>query len=71
VLIIHGDDDYNVPIDQSTLLVRRLQTETRVHVETLLLPDQQHDPRQWRAWLATLRATAEFLERMLRTGRPG
>jgi dipeptidyl aminopeptidase/acylaminoacyl peptidase len=65
VLMIHGDDDRIVEFRQSIDLKRRLE-EKGVHVEELVLPDDVHDSLLWRNWVATIKATGDFFERMLR-----
>ncbi|MGL1489050.1 alpha/beta hydrolase family protein, partial [Vibrio parahaemolyticus] len=41
VLIIHGDDDRNVRINQSTDLIQRLN-KLKIENETILIPDDTH-----------------------------
>src|SRR5262249_34946937 len=50
VLLIHGDDDRNVPFDQTTDLVQRLRRQN-VRVEELVYPDEIHDLLLWRSWV--------------------
>jgi dipeptidyl aminopeptidase/acylaminoacyl peptidase len=68
VLLIQGDDDRSVAFDQTVQLAEDLRARG-VHVETLVFPDEDHDFLQHRHWLEAYRATAEFLDRMLR--KPG
>jgi dipeptidyl aminopeptidase/acylaminoacyl peptidase len=56
VLFIHGDDDHNVPFQQTTDLVEKLRTQN-VAFEELIIPDEIHD--DW------ARACAEFFDRKL------
>jgi dipeptidyl aminopeptidase/acylaminoacyl peptidase len=65
VLLIHGDDDRNVPFGQTTDLVQRLRRQN-VELEQLIFPDEIHDFLLWRDWVRGYRATAEFFNRRLR-----
>jgi dipeptidyl aminopeptidase/acylaminoacyl peptidase len=62
VLLIHGDDDRNVPFSQTTDLVQRLRRQN-VEFEELVLPDEIHDFLLWRNWVRGYRATAEYFDR--------
>jgi dipeptidyl aminopeptidase/acylaminoacyl peptidase len=62
VLLIHGDDDRNVPFGQTTDLVQRLRQQN-VEFEQLIFPDEIHDFLLWRSWVRGYRATAEFFDR--------
>jgi len=65
VLVIHADDDRNVPFSQSTDLVERLHSH-RVPYETLVIVDDTH---HWLVHAHQLKvdiATAEFLIKMLK-----
>ena len=68
VLLIHGDDDRNVGVDQTVDLVQRLQAHG-VRYEELLIPDEIHDFLRFATWQKVGRATTAFLEREL--GSPG
>src|SRR6266705_1724414 len=65
VLLIHGDDDRNVPFDQTTDLLQRLRRQG-VRAEELVFPDEVHDFLLWRHWIEAYRATADFFDRELR-----
>lgn len=65
VLLIHGDDDRNVPFAQTTDLVQRLKKQG-VHFEEIILPDEIHDLLLWRDWVRTYNATADFFDRELK-----
>jgi dipeptidyl aminopeptidase/acylaminoacyl peptidase len=62
VLLIHGDDDRNVPFSQTTDLAQRLRRQN-VKFEELVFPDEIHDFLLWRNWVRGYRATAEFFNR--------
>jgi dipeptidyl aminopeptidase/acylaminoacyl peptidase len=64
VLLIHGDDDRNVFFSQTSRLARELR-ERQVPVEQLVFPDEVHGFLLYRNWVASYRATAEFLVRHL------
>jgi dipeptidyl aminopeptidase/acylaminoacyl peptidase len=65
VLFIHGDDDRNVPFQQTVDLVQRLRQQN-VELEQLIFPDEIHDLLLWRSWVGGYKATAEFLGRKLK-----
>jgi dipeptidyl aminopeptidase/acylaminoacyl peptidase len=50
VLLIHGDDDRNVPFNQTVDLVQRLR-KNQVPFEELIFPDEIHDFLLWRSWV--------------------
>lgn len=64
VLLIHGDDDRNVPFQQSTDLAQRLKAQ-RVEFEELIFPDEIHDFLLWKSWVRGYQATADFFNRKL------
>jgi dipeptidyl aminopeptidase/acylaminoacyl peptidase len=65
VLLIHGDDDRNVPFAQTRDLAERLRSR-RVPVEELIFPDEIHDLLLWKDWVRSYEAAAEFFDRRLR-----
>ena len=65
VLLIHGDDDRNVPFSQTVDLVQRLR-ENHVPMEEIILPDEIHGFLMWKSWIKAYGATAEFFDRVLR-----
>ena len=67
VLLIHGDDDRNVPFQQTTDLVQRLRSQN-VDFEELIFPDEIHDFLLWKTWVHGYTATADFLNRKLAGG---
>jgi dipeptidyl aminopeptidase/acylaminoacyl peptidase len=64
VLFVHGDDDPNVPFQQTTDLVEKLRAQN-VAFEELTFPDEIHDLLRWSDWVRAYRATAEFFDRNL------
>jgi dipeptidyl aminopeptidase/acylaminoacyl peptidase len=69
VLLIHGDDDRNVPFAQTRDLVHRLRGR-EVPVEELIFPDEIHDLLLWRDWVRAYGAAADFLDRRLKQPPP-
>jgi dipeptidyl aminopeptidase/acylaminoacyl peptidase len=64
VLFIHGDDDRNVPFQQTTDLVEKLRGQN-VAFEELIIPDEIHELLRWSDWIRAYEATAEFFDRKL------
>ena len=67
VLLIHGDDDRNVPFSQTVDLVQRLRAQ-KTPFEQIVLPDEIHGFLMWKTWLRVYSATAEFFDRTLKRG---
>jgi dipeptidyl aminopeptidase/acylaminoacyl peptidase len=67
VLLMHGDDDRNVPFQQTTDLVQRLKDQ-HVQFEEIIFPDEIHDFLLWKTWIRGYGATADFFNRKLGTG---
>jgi dipeptidyl aminopeptidase/acylaminoacyl peptidase len=65
VLLIHGDDDRNVPFSQTVDLVQRLRAQ-HVPFEQLILPDEIHGFLMWKDWVRAYAATEEFFDRTLK-----
>ncbi len=68
VLLIHGDDDRNVPFSETVHLVEALRNQG-VEFEQLIFPDEIHDFLKHEDWLRAYRASEDFFERHLKTGR--
>ena len=66
VLLIHGDDDRNVPFSQTVDLIQRL-CANHVHFEELVFPDEIHDFLLWKNWLRAYAETAAFFDRTLKS----
>jgi dipeptidyl aminopeptidase/acylaminoacyl peptidase len=66
VLLIHGDDDRNVPFAETVDLADALRKQG-VQFEELIFPDEIHDFLLWRDWVAAYSAAASFLDRHLGT----
>jgi len=65
VLLIHGDDDRNVPFDETVRLVEALRKQG-VEFEQLIFPDEIHGFLTHRRWLQAYGASAEFLDKHLK-----
>jgi len=68
VLLIHGDDDRNVPFQQTTDLVQRLKAQ-HIDFEEIVFPDEIHDFLLWKTWVRGYQATASFFNRRLQNPR--
>ena len=67
VLLIHGDDDRNVPFSQTVDLVQRLRAQ-HVPFEQMIIPDEIHGFLMWGSWMRAYAATAEYFDRTLKRG---
>ena len=67
VLLIHGDDDRNVPFSQTVDLVQRLRAQ-HVPFEQMILPDEIHGFLRWKDWVRAYMATGDFFDRTLKRG---
>ena len=64
VLLIHGDDDRNVPFNQSVILAEALRKQG-VPFEQLIFPDEIHGFLTHRRWMEAYQASAAFLGKYL------
>ena len=62
VLLIHGDDDRNVPFAESVVLSEQLR-ERGVYFEQLIFPDEVHGFLLQNNWVRCMEATFEFIDR--------
>jgi dipeptidyl aminopeptidase/acylaminoacyl peptidase len=67
VLFIHGDDDRNVPFDQTVMIIEKLR-KRKVYFEQLIIPDEIHDFLLHRTWLTGYHEAADFFNRMMNKG---
>ncbi len=65
VLLIHGDDDRNVRINQTIALAAELRARG-VSFEELIIPNEIHDFLRHAGWHQVNAATADYLERQLK-----
>ncbi len=59
-----GDDDRNVPFQQTTDLVEKLRAQN-VAFEELIIPDEIHDLLRWNDWIRAYRAPPPNFDREL------
>jgi dipeptidyl aminopeptidase/acylaminoacyl peptidase len=64
VLLIHGDDDRNVPFDQTVELAHRLEQQ-HTPFEELIIPNEIHGFLRYANWLLADQATVDFLQKQL------
>jgi dipeptidyl aminopeptidase/acylaminoacyl peptidase len=65
VLFIHGDDDRNVPFDQTVSIVEKLR-ERNVYFEQLIFPDEVHSFLLHSNWLKAYHASTDFFKRKMK-----
>ena len=65
VLLIHGDDDRNVPFSETVHLVEALRNQG-VEFEQLIFPDEIHDFLNYSDWVRAYKASSDFFYRHLR-----
>jgi dipeptidyl aminopeptidase/acylaminoacyl peptidase len=63
VLLIHGDDDRNVPFSETVTLAESLR-EQGGYFEQLVFPDEVHGFLLHKNWLSAYQASADFFRRM-------
>ena len=69
VLVVHADDDRNVPFSQSVELVTALRKQG-VEVEELVIPNEIHDLLRQQSWLNFFGAADDYLARHLMEPSP-
>lgn len=65
VLLIHGDDDRNVPFSETVDIVEQLRKRD-VYFEQLIFPDEVHGFLLHQNWVDAYLATISFFDRMLK-----
>jgi dipeptidyl aminopeptidase/acylaminoacyl peptidase len=65
VLFIHGDDDRNVPFQQTTDIVQKLRAKGDVHIELMIAPDEPHEFMLFRNRMEAYNRTFEFINRFI------
>lgn len=68
VLLVHGDDDRNVPFSETVTLAEALRKQG-VAFETLVFPDDVHSFLLHSRWVEAFERSADFLDRHLRRRR--
>jgi dipeptidyl aminopeptidase/acylaminoacyl peptidase len=64
VLLIHGDDDRNVPFSETLTLAEALRGQG-VPFEQLIFPDEVHSFLRYRSWVRAFEAAAAFFDKHL------
>lgn len=64
VLLVHGDDDRNVPFIESVMITEALRKQG-VEFEQVVYPDEVHGFLRHENWLRTFHAASDFFERRL------
>ena len=64
VLLVHGDDDRNVPFSETVTLAEALRKQG-VPFETLIFPDDVHSFLRHARWVEAFERAADFLDRHL------
>ncbi len=64
VLLIHGDDDRNVPFSETVSIAESLR-EQGVYFEQLIFPDEVHGFLLHKNWMAAYKASADFFKRQM------
>lgn len=65
VLLIHGDDDRNVPFSETVEIAEALRKH-EVYFEQLIFPDEVHGFLLHKNWVAAFEAAGNFFNRMLK-----
>ncbi|MEM7374867.1 MAG: prolyl oligopeptidase family serine peptidase [Bacteroidota bacterium] len=65
VLLIHGDDDRNVPFSETVDLAEALR-KRHVDIEQLVFPDEVHGFLLHKNWVSAYDASVDFFERILK-----
>lgn len=65
VLFIHGDDDRNVPFQQTTDIVQKLRAKGDVYIELMIAPDEPHEFLLYKNRMEAYNRTFEFINRFI------
>jgi dipeptidyl aminopeptidase/acylaminoacyl peptidase len=65
VLLIHGDDDRNVPFNETVVLAEALR-KNNVYFEQLIFPDEVHSFLLHKNWLDAYKTSVEFFDKFLK-----
>jgi dipeptidyl aminopeptidase/acylaminoacyl peptidase len=65
LLMFHGDNDHNVPYDQSREFIRELRKYQK-DFQFVAFPDEPHDFLRSATWRAVFERTADFFDRYLK-----
>ncbi len=69
VLLIHADDDRNVPFSETVDMAEALRRKG-VYFEQLIFPDDIHGFLLHKNWMEAYEATAAFFDKMLKNKKP-
>ena len=65
VLLIHGDADIDIPIEQTTLLAAALR-KRNIPVEELIIQNEVHFLLRHASWIRIFKATADYFDRHMK-----
>ena len=65
VLVIHADDDRNVPFAQSVDLINALRKQGRAQVDELIIPNEIHDLIRHESWQIFFSAADRYFDQYL------
>ncbi|WP_041856341.1 S9 family peptidase [Candidatus Korobacter versatilis] len=65
VLLIHGDDDRNVPFSQTTTLAEKLKNQG-VEFEELIFPDEIHGFLMFKSWIKAYSVEEQYFDKKLK-----
>ena len=65
VLFIHGDDDRNVPFQQTTDIVQKLRAKGDVYFELMIAPDEPHEFMLFKNRMEAYNRTFEYINRFI------
>ena len=65
VLFIHGDDDRNVPFQQTTDIVQKLRAKGDVYIELMIAPDEPHEFLLYKNRMEAYHRTFKFINRFI------
>lgn len=62
VLFIHGDDDRNVPFNETVYFIEKLRRR-KITIEQLVFPDEVHSFLMHQHWIKAYQATFDFIDK--------
>jgi dipeptidyl aminopeptidase/acylaminoacyl peptidase len=68
VLVIHADDDRNVPFAQSVDLINALRKQGHAQVDELIIPNEIHDLIRHESWEIFFNAIDRYFDQYLGVG---
>lgn len=66
VLFIHGDDDRNVPFNETVFFIEKLRRKN-IQIEQLIFPDEVHSFLMHQHWMKAYQATFDFIQKHTRS----